>query len=64
MIPTFCGMSHWSWSQWQYDRRQAYQKTFPPTWRAENDPYFIANTSEAARTHLLQKATEPPTDPT
>ena len=52
----FCGLSHWQWSLWQYDRRQAYQKTFPPQWRVENDPYFIANTSEATRAHLLQNA--------
>ena len=50
----FCGMSHWAWTQWQYDRRLAYARVFPPKWRAKNDPYFIKHTSEATRAYLLK----------
>ena len=53
-MKTFCGLSHWQWAQWQYDRRQAYQRTFPPAWRAKHDQYFIKHTSEAVRAHLLK----------
>ena len=62
-MKTFMGMSHWQWWCWQWDRRMAYQRTFPPTLRAVSEPYFINHTSEATMVHLLQKATEPPTDP-
>jgi hypothetical protein len=53
-MKTFCGLSHWQWAQWQYDRRQAYQRTFPPAWRAKNQEYFIKHTSDAVRAHLLK----------
>ena len=54
MIRTFCGLTQWQWQQWQYDRRMAYQRVRPPSWRAQHEEYFIKHTSEAARAHLLK----------
>ena len=51
-MKVFCGLTHWQWTQWQYDRRMAYQKTYKPVWRCMNDDYFIRNTSEATRRYL------------
>ena len=59
----FCGLSHWQWSLWQYDRRMAYQRTFPPALRAVSEPYFINHTSFETRQRLLQNAQGVDTDP-
>jgi hypothetical protein len=55
-MKTFCGLSHWQWSQWQYDRRMAYQRTFSPEERVKNDEYFIRNISEYTKKQLLNKS--------
>ena len=51
-MKVFCGMTHWQWTQWQYDRRMAYQRVYPPSKRAESDEYFIKHISEATRARL------------
>jgi hypothetical protein len=51
----YAGLTHWQWQQWQYDRRMAYQKAFPPKWRLENDPYFQKHTSETTKEWLRGK---------
>ena len=50
----FAGLTHWQWQNWLWDKRMAYQRTFPAYWRAENEEYFIKHTSQKVKNYLLK----------
>ena len=37
------GMTRWQWQCWLWDKRMAYQRTYPIEWRIANMDYYKNN---------------------